>query len=160
MSLHVNTITMDQTDEGIIISSEAMVLFSEGSPEFEYIRSLIGQWDHYVSATVPLPNTASKTEVQIGGSVWKAEGECFAYIYGWEPGSSEWIENSCVAIVVFNLPVALVPEVMSSATIRVQIQGDIFFRGTKTIPIQQEQKLGDVTNERKNDKTVRMDSTS
>jgi hypothetical protein len=138
MSLHVNPINAYPNDEGIAVPPEAMVLFPEGTPEFEYVQSLIKQWDHYVSAVVPLPNTTAMTEVQIGGSVWKLESECSAYIYGWQPGSAEWIEGSCVAVVCFSLSAMTIPDVMS-CTIRVWLQGDISFRGSKTVPITLEQ---------------------
>ena len=136
MSLHINPTKITQDSNGIVLSPEVMIIYSEGTQEFEYIRSLIGSWDYYISPTVSLPNATATAEIQVNDVVESKTSNCSAYIYGWMPGSAEWIQGSCVAIVFFDVPQIAVPYALSY-TVRIRVEDGyvIAFSGVRTVPI-------------------------
>jgi len=104
LSLHVNPLKIVQDRNGTLtISPEAMIIYAEGVPEFSYVREVIGNWESFTSRVVKLDAVATVT-LQIGEEVKEKTGKCQAYIYGYVPGSSEWEEGSCVAVVTLDCP--------------------------------------------------------
>jgi hypothetical protein len=147
MSIHVNPPGIVQNGAGIAISLEAMILYAENSEFFNYVRGLVGDWEYYISQTISLDATAYVT-VQAGDVSEEQESRCSAYIYGWMPGSSEWNEGSCVAVVFFVCPAVTVSEQPSTVTITVRIEtGEtIIFYSKRTIPISNETaRTADIT---------------
>ena len=136
MSLHVNPLQALQNGNGVIVTPEVMVLYAENSDVFEYIREIVGDWEYYVSETIELDATAYVT-VQAGEFSETQESKCKAYIYGWTPGSTEWINGSCVAIVFFTVPTLVVSESPTNVTVAVCLESEeaIIFNSKRTIPV-------------------------
>lgn len=136
MSLHINPVSVLQNGTGIVVAPEAMILYPEGSDEFEYIRGLIGDWEYYVSHVAALPDAVATVSVQVDGVAEETESQCSAYIYGWMPGAAEWIEGSCVAVVCFGMPKVVVSEAPLSVTILIRVEGDVLvFNSKRIVPI-------------------------
>ena len=104
-----------------MIAPEVMLLYPENSDFFNYIRSIIGDWDYYISEAVEI-DAVAVVSLQAGENVQVSESQCVAYIYGWMPGSVEWIEGSCVAVVYFSVPKLTLAEVPPSVTVAVQVE--------------------------------------
>lgn len=133
MSFHVNPPCISDTG---LVNIEAMVIYGEHTDFFKYIRSLIPDWEYYVSKTVTLDADAEVT-LQANDQKQQHTGKCKAYIYGWEPGSVEWVEGSCVAIVFFDMPKLTVPSTPLTVTVTVKVTSDdeLIFYNRRTVPV-------------------------
>jgi hypothetical protein len=102
----VNPLQIVQDRNGdLTIKPEAMIIYAEGTPCFDYVKDLIGEWEGYTSKTVKLPNAVAHVQVQVDEEhATSMDSRCSAYIYGYMPGDPEWEEGSCVAVVFFDSP--------------------------------------------------------
>lgn len=132
----MNPVSVTQSGSDAIVAPEAMILYPENSEQFKYIQSLIGEWDYYISHKVVL-NATAQIKVMAGEREETWESQCEAYIYGWMPGTPEWIPGSCVAIVYFAIPKLIVPELPSSVTLMIKMSmGEtVIFNSKRTVPI-------------------------
>jgi hypothetical protein len=136
MSVHVNPVVALPNEEGTVVAPEIMILFPEETPEFNYIRSLLNDWEYYISPTVELDATAN---INIEGV--ESTSQCHAYIYGWQEKTAEWQPGMASAIIYFTIPEILFVEKPSSITIQVEVKGQINLFLKRTVPIVYEETL-------------------
>lgn len=138
-TLHVNPVNENELPNGTIsFSPEAVLSYSEGTPEFDYILGRIGTWNYYVSpqltisGTVTVDVTTKTIQGEQTGS-GQSTSSMTAYIYGWAPDSPNY--QGCTAFVTFSTPSLTVPSVSAKCTVHAVGSGDINFNKTATTNI-------------------------
>ena len=132
-SLLINPIRAEPEGDEVNISPEGMILYNEGSVEFDYIAGLIGEWDSFVSPAVTIPDAVAKVLLQANNIGLEAISRCTAYIYGYNPKNAEWNPGSCSAIVCFESP-TITTSPVNSVTININIEY-FQFNESRTVPV-------------------------
>ena len=125
------------------LQPEVMVLYQEDTELFNYMRSLLGEWDYYVSPVVKIRATA-KIIVEAAGVAVESESECAAYVYGWAPENVEYIPGACTTIVFFEAPMLdiLGLEEPVECTVRVEIE-ELGFAAERQVSICKTEIVGE-----------------